>query len=517
MYHALLTRRYLTSKVMPLLAVLAVTLCTAMVLITWSVMGGFLRMFLESGKAMMGDVEITSPLPRGLTYYDELIERLEADPMVGAATPVLETFGMLRLSLLPNARSVLVQGVDPAGYDRVTGYRQTLWWKPMTEPLPRDAERGDPRLNPDAAPLLQGLYDAGLTLQAPADGRSRGLKPAIVLGLEVGGYYERHPGGYVTPLYPEAFQPGAPAVLSVFPMDPQGRLHSDQLTQDFEIVNNVRSGLFEVDARSVIVPLPTLQRLMRLDAARVAARSRGAAPITRVDPRTGREEFVLPAERTVEEPARVTQVMVRAKPGVTAQALRDRCEEIYRAFAADLRDRHSPPGALGLGVRVNTWEQREGVATLIAAVKKETALVLFLFGIISLTAVFLVLAIFWSMVSEKTRDVGILRAIGASRGGVAWLWVRYGLAIGLLGAALGGAASYLIVLNINPIHDWLGRNMGLVIWDPKVYYFFTIPSRVEPDKAAIVLIGGVLSSVVGALLPALKAARMDPVRALRFE
>ena len=153
----------------------------------------------------------------------------------------------------------------------------------------------------------------------------------------------------------------------------------------------------------------------------------------------------------------------------------------------------------------------------IAAVKKETGLVLGLLVFISMTAAFLVCAIFWAMVSEKTRDIGVLRAIGASRGGVAWLFLRYGLAIGIVGSIAGGILAYTIVTNINPIHDWMGSALGLTIWDPSVYYFSEIPNKVNPERAAIVLIGGVVFSVFGALLPAIRAAWMDPVRALRFE
>ena len=126
-------------------------------------------------------------------------------------------------------------------------------------------------------------------------------------------------------------------------------------------------------------------------------------------------------------------------------------------------------------------------------------------------------AIFWSMISEKTKDIGVLRAIGAGRAGVAWLFLRYGLVIGVVGSLAGGALASVIVLNINPIHEWLGHTLGIYVWDPAVYYFTEIPSRVEPWKAAVVLASGVGSSVVGALAPALRAAWMDPVRALRFE
>src|SRR3954471_17851531 len=110
MYQALLTRRYLLSKVMPLLAMVAVLLCTAMVLITWSVMGGFLNMLVNTGRTMTGDVTITWPTT-GFGYYDDLIERLEKDPAVEAAAPAIESFGLLNL---PDGRNepVIVRGVE---------------------------------------------------------------------------------------------------------------------------------------------------------------------------------------------------------------------------------------------------------------------------------------------------------------------------------------------------------------------------------------------------------------------
>jgi len=63
----------------------------------------------------------------------------------------------------------------------------------------------------------------------------------------------------------------------------------------------------------------------------------------------------------------------------------------------------------------------------------------------------------------------------------------------------------------------MGKTLGLYAWDPQVYYFSEIPSRVVPLHAAIVFVGGVASCVLGALIPAMRAARMDPVRALRWE
>src|ERR1043165_7777339 len=175
----------------------------------------------------------------------------------------------------------------------------------------------------------------------------------------------------------------------------------------------------------------------------------------RKNPQTGEQEA-----ETVEYPARVTTVLVKAKKGVGDVALRERCQQIYAAFAtAHSKDIAPPPSGEDRLLKIVTWKERN--RTMIGAIEKEIGLTLFLFGIISLTAVFLVLAIFWAMVSEKTKDIGVLRAIGAARSGVASLWLTYGLGIGIVGSVLGGIASILIVTNINPIHEWLGRQFGL--------------------------------------------------------
>ncbi|MBL8887629.1 MAG: hypothetical protein JNK16_13295, partial [Phycisphaerales bacterium] len=101
--------------------------------------------------------------------------------------------------------------------------------------------------------------------------------------------------------------------------------------------------------------------------------------------------------------------------------------------------------------------------------------------------------------------------------GVAGLWLMYGLAIGLVGSGIGFTLAYLVVTNINGIHEWLGQKLNLYIWDPRVYYFTRIPSQLDATNVTIVLIGGLIASCLGALWPAARAARMNPVQALRFE
>lgn len=503
MFHALLTRRYLFSKVMPLLASLGVMLCTAMVLVVWSVMGGFLQMLLASGKTFIGDVAIAWPVV-GMPYYEDLISELEKDDAVAAATPTIEAIGLLGLPT-GEVRTVQVFGVDPAGYNKVTGYHERLWWKHLDTPLKHDVEGLDPRLT-----IAEGFERAGETM-TERDPRTGLDRPALVPGIEVARYNRRTSEGYVT-AYPGMFMPEKEVTLSVLPLSQKGVAISTQ-DRRLPVANEFRTGLYEADANWVLAPIGVLQQMLKLDAGqKIEQASRFGAVEIGPD---GRERLAAPRVVGV-EPARVTNILLKARAGVDANALEARVRDVYRRFATSTPEREKampdPDRIL-----IFTWEKKPGLETFISAVKKETGLVLVLFSFISLTAVFLVIAIFWAMVSEKTKDIGVLRAIGVSRAGVAWLWIRYGLAIGLVGSVLGAALAYLIVLNINPIHEWLGRALGIVIWDPAVYYFTEVPSRVDPAHAAIVFAGGVLSCAVGAIVPALRAATMDPVKALRFE
>lgn len=557
-YQALLTRRYLTSKIMPLLASLAVMLCTTMVLVTWSVMGGFLKVLLDSGRKLVGDVKIEWP-NTGFAYYDELIRDLEADSgltvaprtsprtaprstaaspprgLIIAAAPIIESFGVLGL---PDGRTVnvMLKGVEPESFDRVTNYYNTLWWRPLEKPLPKDDDREDPRLQnlsrvdmltPGAVPddksdAWPAMLENGKRLQRFHTGSGH-VKPAVVLGTEVTGYNRRSASGVYVPMRSRSrdsdgninllstFMPlDGEVTLHVLPLDKKGR-GIEMQSRIFPVANEFKTDVFLFDKGVAILPLGELQKMLKMDAAKRLESGKPAVRIIK-DPKTGEEKIeTVPQDQLKEDPARVTGVLVRGKDGVDARVLRDRCEEIFAEFAA----RHPGEVPLAASMNIQTWQQQN--AGFIGAVEKEIALVLFLFSMISLVAVVLVLSIFWSMVSEKTKDIGILRAIGASKAGIAWLWLRYGLAIGIVGSIMGFGLSSLIILNINPIHEWMGRAMGIQIWDPSIYYFTQIPSDLRWDKVLIVLSGGVGFSVLGALIPALRASRMDPVRALRFE
>ena len=170
-----------------------------------------------------------------------------------------------------------------------------------------------------------------------------------------------------------------------------------------------------------------------------------------------------------------------------------------------------PPGM----VNVRTWEEKQGL--LLSAVEVETAILNVLLFMIIAVAGFGILAIFFMIVVEKTRDIGILKSLGASSGGVMSIFLSYGLALGLVGSAAGVAIGLLFVHYINEIEDGLSWLTGRKVFDEKIYYFFEIPTEVSPLMVFWVAFGAVAIAVLASVLPARRASRLHPVRALRYE
>jgi lipoprotein-releasing system permease protein len=167
------------------------------------------------------------------------------------------------------------------------------------------------------------------------------------------------------------------------------------------------------------------------------------------------------------------------------------------------------------GARVATWEEHQG--SLLVAIDVERSILNLLLFMIVGVAGFSILAIFTMIVSEKYRDIGILKSLGASHFGVMAIFVSYGLLLGTVGCCLGTALGLTITDNINEIEQFLTRVTGKQVFPRDVYYFKEIPTNIEMMSVVIVNVGAVGIATLFSLLPAWRAARLHPVRALRFE
>lgn len=164
---------------------------------------------------------------------------------------------------------------------------------------------------------------------------------------------------------------------------------------------------------------------------------------------------------------------------------------------------------------VSTWEQKQG--PLLAAVDIEAAILNVLLFLIIAVAGFGILAIFYMIVVEKTRDIGILKSLGASSKGVMSIFLSYGLALGVVGSGVGVVLGLLFVRYINEIEAFLAFIMGRKVFDERIYYFPSIPTQVSAFTVTWVAIGAIAIAVLASVLPARRAARLHPVEALRYE
>lgn len=196
---------------------------------------------------------------------------------------------------------------------------------------------------------------------------------------------------------------------------------------------------------------------------------------------------------------RINAIQIRLEPGADGEAVRD---ELQAAFPPEL-------------YCVSTWRDKQGA--LLAAVDMETRILNILLFLIIAVAGFGILAIFYMIVVEKTRDIGILKSLGASSRGVMGIFLGYGLSLGMIGSGVGMVLGLLFVRCINQIADFIGWLTGQPVFDPSIYYFHEIPAVVLPWTVFWIVFGALAIAVLASILPARRAARLHPVEALRYE
>ncbi|MCA8971959.1 MAG: ABC transporter permease [Planctomycetes bacterium] len=171
--------------------------------------------------------------------------------------------------------------------------------------------------------------------------------------------------------------------------------------------------------------------------------------------------------------------------------------------------------AKGLRGRVVTWEERN--ARFLTAVEIERNVMRIVLVILVIVASFLIFALLSVMVSQKTRDIGILAALGATRGGVLTIFLTNGIVISGIGILLGLLLGWQLVVRLDGINNWLRQRWGVGIFPTEIYGRDGIPSVLELSWFVQVSIVALAIAVLFSFIPALRAARFDPVRAFRYE
>lgn len=545
MYKLFLTLRYLRSRRIAYFAIAAVTLCVAMVLIVLSVMGGWLDQVQKRARGLLGDIIIDNRAYSGFPLYQEFIDEITPWPEVIKATPIIYTYGLIRFPETGQNGMVRVVGLKLHDVYSVNAFKQGLFYEtyypgtttlePQQQPLlgldpdgpPLKLENGreveaivlppeyqaalekarathggrledpdsvDTELNTilrtNNQPIIPGVYAFNEDDYLPKmDGNPL---PGLIIGRDIiatresDGRYERY----------EKYPRGMVVSITMWPLSLRGTVDPIPTKQPFRYADDSRTGIFDIDSEHVYCSFDMLQKLLQMDETDRADADGNI--IGRV-------------------PGRCNQIQIKIAPGADAAALCQRMDEVWqRLTTSDRYQLDLDERSLLSRVKAMTWEQSQ--AHIIGPVKKEKNLVTILFGIISLVAVALVLCILYMIVLQKTRDIGIVKSIGGSSAGVGLVFVCYGMAVGIIGAALGSILGSLVVININEIQNFLIRiNPAMRVWDLQVYSFDEIPHEVAFWDLVGVCLFAILSATIGSLGAAWRAGAMQPVEAIRYE
>ena len=170
---------------------------------------------------------------------------------------------------------------------------------------------------------------------------------------------------------------------------------------------------------------------------------------------------------------------------------------------------------IGLSALVSDWRQLN--SALFEALVVEQVVMFWVLSIIILVAVFNILSSLIMLVRAKTRDIAILRTMGASRAALMRVFMTVGTAIGGLGVLLGLGLGFLVLEFRQGIIMGVSRLTGSNLWDPSVRYLTELPARTDPAEVIGITLLALGLSFLATLYPAWKAASTDPVTVLRYE
>ena len=156
-------------------------------------------------------------------------------------------------------------------------------------------------------------------------------------------------------------------------------------------------------------------------------------------------------------------------------------------------------------------------ATLFEALQVERAAMAFALSFMVLVAAFNILSSLVMLVRAKTRDIAIMRTLGATRQSLIKIFVTTGFTIGAIGTLAGLALGFLILAGRQQIVEGFGVLTGQDLWDPQYRFLTTIPSKVDGGEVTMIVLLALGLSFLATLYPAWKAANTDPVQVLRYE
>ena len=283
---------------------------------------------------------------------------------------------------------------------------------------------------------------------------------------------------------------GGEIVVSTIPISARGAIGIEAggvpkvNTRALTLVDTFKSGFWESDASHVYVDFSVAQALAGMDGQPSAGPFEPAAP------------------------ARASQVQVKVRDPARSAAIVERIRDAWRQFVVER------PDAAAM-VSVNTWEAQQ--KTILGVVEMEKNITALMLGTMFMGFGVLIALISYVMAYIKSRDVGILKALGARDVGVGSLFLGYGFIVGLLGTAAGLVGALLMIHYLDPIEVWVNQTLHTDVFPRTTYYFEHIPRHLSVAWCVGVSLSVLALSTLASLAGGLLAAIKQPVETLRNE
>jgi len=444
-----------------------------LLIVVTSLFGGFIESYLEYSEGMLGDVVLMPGA--AMAEYEELAEHLEKLPTVAWAMPVVQTGGLLYLGR-GDVRAVQVLGLDLEKRCEEDFFRRGL--------------------------LLQGASE-----QKPSFALSAKAKTAARLWMKRkrGGSDAQGPVGAVVGI----------GILA----------QPDELTDKYDREEIIKKHLQDREGPMIF----TTGRQQKHEEGEVEMPTKKNKPLWPIDAvQTGMNDFdtrfvYLPFDYVRElvgikdadgKVRCLARVQITAQEDVASAVVVEQVLKSWRTFAFEtLQWPQEEIDYVGIYVA----RDDPGVQMFTREIRKQLWIWQLILGLICLVAALLILVVLFMIVLQKKQDIGIIRSLGASRSEVAQLFLWYGAGIGSVGALLGLVLGIWATQNINMVEAALAKVLGFKIWKSGVYMFSEIPNEVAWSAVIWIVIAGVGSAVLGALLPAIRAAKLEPAEAMRYE